>query len=376
MKILIFFILFIAVFILQTLIIKRFFIDKSSFGQTTKKAMNWGLLTLLTLVLLYPFERYFPYFPDILFLFSSIAIGFIFIPFSVVLVYALIHKIFSFGQFSQNRREFFTTTLDYGALMAMGGASAFAMNEARNVQIQTQEIQIKNLHNTYKIAQLSDIHIGGLIDKEFIASLVAKTNALSPDLVVITGDLVDTKLESAKEALQELQNLQSKYGTFFIVGNHEYFHGVAPIIAYVKSLGITVLENENVYIGEAQKGFYLCGVYDYFGYRYGSYVPDIAKALQNTSGSPVVLLAHQPRFINELSSTQGIDLILCGHTHGGQIFPFNFLVGLQQPYVKGHYIHNQTTQVYVNKGSGFWGPPMRLGASSEITLLHLYNSKE
>ena len=95
------------------------------------------------------------------------------------------------------------------------------------------------------------------------------------------------------------------------------------------------------------------------------------KALEKTNDSPTILLAHQPKYIKELETTKGIDLILCGHTHGGQIFPFNFLVKFEQPYVKGLHTHNEFTQVYVNKGTGFWGPPMRLGASSEITILKL-----
>ena len=194
---------------------------------------------------------------------------------------------------------------------------------------------------------------------------------LNADSVVITGDLVDTKLEYAIPALNELKNIQSKYGTYFIVGNHEYFHGVKPIIDYVNSLGIKTLENENIYIGEKDKGFYLCGVYDWFGNKYGSYQRDINKALENTSNQPTILLAHQPKYITQVETTKGIDLVLCGHTHGGQIFPFNFLVKLQQPYIKGLHTHNEFTQVYVNKGTGFWGPPMRLGASSEITILKL-----
>jgi predicted MPP superfamily phosphohydrolase len=136
-------------------------------------------------------------------------------------------------------------------------------------------------------------------------------------------------------------------------------------------LGIKTLENENVYIGTSNEGFNLAGVYDRFGHRYGSFKPDLQSALKNKKDSPTILLAHQPKYIEEVANTSELDLILCGHTHGGQIFPFNFLVKLQQPYVRGLNQHTNKTQVYVNKGTGFWGPPMRLGASSEITLLKL-----
>jgi len=207
-----------------------------------------------------------------------------------------------------------------------------------------------------------------LIDQKFIANLVIKVNELKPDIVVITGDLVDTNLKYAKPALDELKNIKSKYGNYFIVGNHEYFHGVTSIIDYVNTLGFKTLENENVYIGEENKGFYLAGVYDVFGYKIQSYEPDLNKALKGTKAQPIVLLAHQPRYIKEVKD---VDLVLSGHTHGGQIAPFNLLVKLQQPYLKGLYEHNEKTQIYVNKGTGFWGPPMRLGASSELTYIKL-----
>ncbi|WP_323589041.1 metallophosphoesterase [Aliarcobacter butzleri] len=290
-------------------------------------------------------------------------------------IITLLHEIISFGisktKYTKNRREFFKKGLDIGVISAVIATNVKAIDNARHVELEVVDVKINNLKKSYKIIQISDIHIGGLITKNFIKSMVDKINLLNADVVVITGDLVDTKLEFARPALDELKNLQSKYGTYFIVGNHEYFHGVKPIIDYVNSLGIKTLENQNVYIGEKDEGFYLAGVYDRFGFRYGSYIPDINKALENCENNPTILLAHQPKYINEIKDTKNIDLILCGHTHGGQIFPFNFLVKLEQPYVKGLHQHNDTTQVYVNKGTGFWGPPMRLGASSEITVLRL-----
>ncbi|MGA1931847.1 metallophosphoesterase [Arcobacter sp. YIC-464] len=285
-------------------------------------------------------------------------------------IITIIHEIISFGvnktSFKENRRAFFKKSLDIGAISLVVGTNAKAMQNAKTIELETVEIKIKDLKKPYEIVQLSDIHIGGLIDKDFIKSLVQKVNSLNADTVVITGDLVDTKLEFAKPALQELSKLKSKYGTYFIVGNHEYFHDVYTIINYVNSLGIKVLENESIYIGEKHQGFNLVGVYDIFGHRYGNFIPNLEKALENKQNAPTILLAHQPKYLNEINTKQ-IDLALCGHTHGGQIFPFNYLVKLQQPYVRGLNRHNETTQVYVNKGTGFWGPPMRLGASSEIT---------
>ena len=188
-------------------------------------------------------------------------------------------------------------------------------------------------------------------------------------MVVITGDLIDIEMDRAKDILAELGNLNSTYGTFFVAGNHEYFHDIEKIIETLKGLDIRVLENENVYIGEEDEGFNLAGVYDIFGYRTNNYVPDLNRALKDLKKSPTVLLAHQPKYIDEV--TDSVDLMLSGHTHGGQLFPFRFLVKLQQPYLSGLHQHNRELQIYVNKGTGFWGPPMRLGASSEITEITL-----
>jgi predicted MPP superfamily phosphohydrolase len=267
---------------------------------------------------------------------------------------------------TQNRREFFKKTLDISSLGVAFAVSSRAIYEAKFIEVQKVDIKLKNLKKEYKIAQLSDVHIGGIVDKEFIKNIVKSVNALDPDLVVITGDLVDVEIPRAMEALSELKHLKNRFGVYFIVGNHEYFHDVERIIKAVKDLGIKVLENENIYIGKEGEGFNLSGVYDVFGYRVEHHMPDLYKALANKKrNSPTVLLAHQPRFVNYVGS--GVDLMLSGHTHGGQLYPFKALVKLQQPYVSGLHQHNDGLQVYINKGTGFWGPPMRLGATSEIT---------
>lgn len=367
----IFFTIFTIVFSLQTLIIKKRLINKLDFKLKTKKYLSIILYITFLGVLLYPIARYYPVVPNWLYFLLSLPIGVIFLTFIITLFHEIISFGFSKTNFTKNRRDFFKKSLDLGVVTTVVATNAKAMDNAREVQLEVVEVKIDNLKKHYNIVQLSDIHIGGLIDKNFIHNLVQKVNSLNPDAIVITGDLVDTKLEYAKGALDELKNLRSTFGTYFIVGNHEYFHGVEPIINYVNSLGIKTLENENIYIGNESEGFNLAGVYDRIGFRSNSYVPDINKALENRKDSPTVLLAHQPKFIEDIGNTKGIDLILCGHTHGGQIFPFNYLVKLQQPYIKGLNKHNESTQVYVNKGTGFWGPPMRLGASSEITLLKL-----
>ncbi len=371
MNFIIFFSIFTLLFTFQTFIIKKRLINKLEFKNHNKKILTYFLYITFFAAIFYPIARYYPFVPNWLYFMLSLPIGVIFLTFGITLIYEISSFSLNKITFKEKRRNFFKRSIDVGAVSLIVGTNAKAIDNAKHIELEKVDVKIKNLATPFNIVQLSDIHIGGLIDKLFIKNLVDKVNLLKPDLVVITGDLVDTKIEHAKAALDELRNLKSIYGTYFIVGNHEYFHGVQSIIDYVSFLDIKVLENENIYIGEKEKGFYLLGVYDRFGNRFGDYQPDLEKSMIGINKEPSILLAHQPKYIEELESTKGIDLILSGHTHGGQIFPFNFLVKLQQPYVKGLHKHNEFTQIYVNKGTGFWGPPMRLGASSEITLLKL-----
>ena len=369
MRFIIFATIFFTVMALFSLYVSRRFVKKLHFSPKIKRLIHIFLVINLLGVLAYMLARYNPSVPNYIYFLLSVPIGIIFLLFITTIFYDLLNITVTKLPIDERRRGFFKKSLDIGALSLATAVNAKAMYNARNYQLEEVDVKINNLKKPYKIVQLSDIHIGGLIDKKFIAGIVSRVNSLTPDLIVITGDLVDTKIEYASKALEELKNLNSKYGTYFIVGNHEYFHGVQAIIDYVNSLGIKTLENENIYIGEQNQGFYLAGVYDVMGNRIDAYKPDLTEALKGTEKEPVVLLAHQPRYIEEVK--EGVDLVLSGHTHGGQIFPFNFLVKLQQPYIKGLHKHNNKTQIYVNKGTGFWGPPMRLGSSSEITLLKL-----
>jgi hypothetical protein len=314
-------------------------------------------------------SRYYFDAPNWLYFLFSIPIGALFLLFCTTIFYDISGLLLQAAPLSEQKREFFKKSLDTVSLAGAALLAAKSTYNAKYVEIQNIEIKIKNLKKSYKIAQLSDLHIGGLIDKNFIEEIVTKTNTLHPDIVVITGDLIDVGVTKAASTLNELKKLKSKYGTYYIVGNHEYFHNIEEIIEYVKEMGIKVLENESVYIADPKEGFYLAGVYDIMGYKAEKYMPDLQKALEGTEDEPTILLAHQPKFVEWIY--EGVDLMLCGHTHGGQIYPFRFLVGLAQPYVSGLYKHNEKMQVYVNKGTGFWGPPMRLGSSAEITQIVL-----
>ena len=323
-------------------------------------------------ILLYALGRYYIDFPNWLYFLFSLPIGVVFLLFCSAVIYDILRVMLKLTPLEENRRKFFKQSLDISSVVVASSITARSIYEARHVVLEDVNIKIKDLKQEYKILQLSDIHIGGLIDAAFIKGIVARVNDCKPDLVVITGDLVDIDIQKAHDTLEELKYLDSKYGTFFIVGNHEYFHDIEAIIKRVKELGIRVLENENIYIGEINTGFNLVGVYDLFGYRAEKYMPNITKALQKRElSSPTILLAHQPKFLEEVDDTQNIDLVLSGHTHGGQLLPFKLLVKLQQPYISGLHQHTPKTQIYVNKGTGFWGPPMRLGASAEITQIRL-----
>jgi predicted MPP superfamily phosphohydrolase len=197
---------------------------------------------------------------------------------------------------------------------------------------------------------------------------------LKPDLIVITGDLVDGSVEELRHHVAPLADLQSLQGTYFITGNHEYYSGVDAWCTYIASLGVHILRNARVSISRnsTEDSFDLAGVDDWASRHFPGEGPNIRKALVNRDPNKVViLLAHQPVAVDE-AATYDVDLQLSGHTHGGQIWPFTCLVYLQQPYTQGLYRHGDTqTQVYVSPGTGFWGPPMRLGTSAEITHITL-----
>ena len=229
-------------------------------------------------------------------------------------------------------------------------------------------------NRVWRLAQLTDVHVGPTIGREFIEKIVDRVNAERPDLVVITGDLVDGTVASLAEHVAPLRRLVAPHGVYFVTGNHEYFSGAAAWCAHLETLGIHVLRNRCVAVG-GEDGFTLAGVDDWTARDFASFAPghghDLAAALAaSPEGRAVVLLAHQPKSIRE-ATARGVDLQLSGHTHGGQLFPFNFLVQLQQPYVAGLTRVTDRTQIYVSRGTGYWGPPMRLGAPAEMTLLTL-----
>jgi predicted MPP superfamily phosphohydrolase len=255
------------------------------------------------------------------------------------------------------------------AAVGLGASVAGLVSALSPVAVERVKVAIAKIKKPgYRIVQISDIHVGPTIGKHFIEDMVARVNALNPDLVAITGDLVDGSVEDLEEHVAPLAKLKAKDGVFFVTGNHEYYSGADAWIAQLKKLGVRVLRNEHVRIG-GDDGFDLAGIDDWSATQRG-HGPDLERALRGRDeGRACVLLAHQPRGI-EKADELGVDLQLSGHTHGGQMFPWNLFVRLQQPFVAG--LHKLAkAQIYVSRGTGYWGPPMRVGAPAEITEIEL-----
>ncbi|MEU7824104.1 metallophosphoesterase [Catellatospora sp. NPDC049133] len=218
----------------------------------------------------------------------------------------------------------------------------------------------------YKIALVSDIHLGPLTGIEHSRRIVRSINGMNADLIAVAGDMVDGTVAELGDEAAPLAELRSRDGAYFVTGNHEYFSGAEEWLVEVERLGMRPLRNERLEI----RGLTLAGVNDVSGGDLGEGGPDFGKALGDRDpNKPVVLLAHQPIQAFE-AAKHGVDLQLSGHTHGGQMVPFNLIAALQQPVISG-LGEVDGTQVYVTNGAGFWGPPVRVGAPPDITLVEL-----
>jgi predicted MPP superfamily phosphohydrolase len=215
------------------------------------------------------------------------------------------------------------------------------------------------------------MHIGLTIGRDFVEDVVRKVNALEPDIVAITGDLIDGSVEDLGAAVAPLGEIEARLGTFFVTGNHEYYSGADSWLAFLGTLDIRVLRNEHVELSKDGEAIHLAGVDDWTAHQFGNgHGSDMARAMAGRDASkPVILLAHQPIQFDE-ARAHGVDLQISGHTHGGQIFPFGLLTRLAQPFLSG--LHQRgDSQIYVSSGTGYWGPPMRIAAPAEITLIEL-----
>ena len=274
-----------------------------------------------------------------------------------------------------SRKEFFIQASNKTIISAVTGLASYSLYQARKVANLTPvDIPLKNLpidFDGFKITQITDIHVGPTIKKNYVEAIVDAVNSTKPDLVAITGDLVDGSVDALYSHVEPLKNLRSRYGNYFVTGNHEYYSGADAWVEAIHNLGIKTLMNEHVVLTKKKSHLILAGVTDYTAHRIlPKHKTDPLKAIQDceVDGCKIVL-AHQPRSIYKVAEV-GYDLQISGHTHGGQLFPYNFFIHLVQPFVEGLHRY-KNTWIYVNRGTGYWGIPMRLGAPSEIAEITL-----
>jgi uncharacterized protein len=278
--------------------------------------------------------------------------------------------------------------LDAGWLQPMRSWSAVAVavlavlvtllgfiNARRRAAIRHVDVPIAGLPSGlhgFSIVQISDVHVGATIKQGYVSRIVDAVNALDADMIAVTGDLVDGSVGRLALHTQPLGRLSARHGAFFVTGNHEYYSGAQAWVVELRRLGLRVLLNEHIVLEHGGEAVVIAGVTDYSAHHFDpAHRSDPAAAIAGAPGRAAVrlLLAHQPRSAFAAAKA-GFDIQLSGHTHGGQFFPWNLVVKLLQPFTAG--LHRlDHLWIYVSRGTGYWGPPKRFGAPSEITRLRL-----
>ncbi len=276
---------------------------------------------------------------------------------------------------NRERRRFIIHSSNIGivGLTALTAGYGFVTARQRAL-VERVDIDLPHLPDAFdgfRIVQITDLHVGPTIKRGFVETVVEQVHGLDGALVVFTGDLVDGSVSWLRDDVAPLKEVSAPHGKFFVTGNHEYYSGAEQWVNEAGRLGFDVLLNEHRMITRKDAGIVVAGITDYGGGDYLSgHRSDPVKALDGAPTNAVrILLAHQPRSIFGTEEL-GVDLQISGHTHGGQFFPWNHLAALNQPYIKGLHRHGNTW-IYVSRGIGYWGPPLRIGAPPEITLLTL-----
>ena len=368
-----FYLVFLGVMALLNLYVYRRLFRKVHFDIAPAGLILLIVLFILQILFVVEARTYFlPQSPQLYYLLSS-SVGITVILFFVTLLYDLLHTVGSRIPYDQSRRTFIKIIFDATMLvLALSYLLNGLIGGLRRPLLNDVTVGIKNFpFETFKIAQISDIHIGRTIGAAFVRECVERVNAQNPDMVVLTGDIVDLPVAMIADALREFAGLKSRYGTYFILGNHEYFRGPEAVVEHMRGLGITVLLNESRVIGEGRHAFNLVGINDLVSKRFGAMPYDVEAAFAGVDETlPTVVLAHQPKTVT-ITKHKPFDLMLSGHTHGGQIFPFGFIVMIDQPYLAGLHAVDARKQIFVSRGTGYWGPPVRVLAPSEISMLTL-----
>ena len=347
-----------------------------------------AILTLLpVLPILFRYNGYESSLLDKLSLIGYTSLGFFTLSFVAFLSKDLLFKVWGFisSFFSADvkqqitldvdKREFLEKSLSIGILSLIGPTTAYGFYSARKgPTIINQDIYLKNLPDSFEnftIAQISDLHVGPTIKKPYVEKVVNQISTINPDLIAITGDMVDGSIDYLRRDLEPLSQVVAKYGTYFVTGNHEYYSGAERWLDETDRMGFTNLVNDNKLITIKDQNIALAGVNDYRAHQIiPSHRSNPQAALKGINSDKVkILLTHQPSSIFKANEA-GYDLQISGHTHGGQFWPFTYPTKKANPYLSGLHNHNGT-QIYVNSGTGYWGPPLRLGVTAEITLFKL-----
>jgi len=287
--------------------------------------------------------------------------------------YHLTRRVRKAEPLSPERRVFLSNAIAWSAVGSTGALASVGAYQARRTPtlnpITVPVPGLKESLNGFRIIQISDLHVGQTIRRDFVESVVEVANAAEPDLIALTGDFVDGTVRQLQNDTEPLSRLKAKHGVFYVTGNHEYYWGADSWMNCFETMGIHVLRNSHRLVEHGEGRVLVAGLLDR---------SDRADARAAMHGAPEVdfklVLAHQPSCVFDIENT-GADLQLSGHTHSGQFFPIAFFARFAHPYVKGLNTHargvNPRMQVYVNQGTGYWGPPNRFGVPSEITLLTL-----
>ena len=289
---------------------------------------------------------------------------------------SFINNIFNDQQIvDESKRDFIKKSVNIGIIGLTGSATAYGFYKARKgPHVIKENIFLKNLPSefeNYKIAQISDLHVGPTIKRPYVEKVFDTIANVNPDMLAVTGDLVDGSVENLRSDLEPFKDMIARDGTFFVTGNHEYYSGVDRWLDETDRLGMTNLINSKTIIERQGSEICIAGITDFRAHQIKkSHRSNPKSALNNVRKNiPKIVLAHQPNSIFSVHDA-GADLQLSGHTHGGQFVPFNFPTKLANAYLSGLYDH-EGTQIYVNRGTGYWGPPLRLGIPSEVTEITL-----